>query len=287
MTNLRKLNKNEFPESLLEIPDPPKQLYIRGALPNDAHVYLGIVGSRGATNYGKAACERLIEGLAGYPIAVVSGLAIGMDAIAHKKALQVGLPTVAVPGSGLDPKVLYPASNALLGEQIVQAGGALISEFEPSVKSAIWTFPRRNRIMAGLCRAVLIVEAQEKSGTLITARLALDYNRDVLAVPGSIFSDQSTGTNKLIQGGATPILESTDILRALGFKIEEKKKTDEEVFADCSPEEIDILKLLTEPTSRDDLIREIERATNETQATLSMMEIKGLVKEEGGLIYRT
>lgn len=286
MNTIRTLPVKEWPDTLCEIPDAPKKLYIRGALPPESHVYLAVVGSRSVTSYGRAACERLISGLAGYPIVIVSGLAIGMDAIAHKAALAARLPTVAIPGSGLDPTAIYPAANAYLADEIVEHGGALISEFEPATRGAVWTFPRRNRIMAGISRAILVVEAANKSGTLITARLALDYNRDVLAVPGSIFSTQSDGTNKLIQGGAIVALSSEDILRALGFKVEVEKKADAEAYTDASDAEIEILKLLTEPISRDDLIRMIDRETHEIQTTLSMMELKGYLKEDSGLLYR-
>lgn len=283
---IRILPAKEWPDALREIPDTPKKLYIRGILPPESHVYLAVVGSRSVTSYGKAACERLIAGLAGYPIVIVSGLAIGMDTVAHRAALAAQLPTVAIPGSGLDTKSLYPTANCKLAEEILEKGGALVSEFEPSTRGALWTFPRRNRIMAGISRAVLVIEAADKSGTLITARLALDYNRDVLAVPGSIFSDQSAGTNKLVQGGAIVALTSHDILRALGFKVEKEMKTSSETYGDASEEEIEVLKLLSEPISRDDLIRMIDRQTHEVQTTLSMMELKGYLKEDGGLLYR-
>ena len=168
---------------LLEIPEPPKQLYIEGTLPPPNTVLLAVVGSRKYSSYGREACEELIAGLAGSPISIVSGLAIGMDTIAHKAALGAGLHTIAFPGSGLDRKVLHPRSNIHLAGQIVKSGGALVSEYEPTFPAAVYTFPRRNRIMAGLVKAVLVIEAGEKSGTRITARLATEYNREVLAVP--------------------------------------------------------------------------------------------------------
>ena len=133
-------------------------------------------------------CKHLIEGLRGYPIVIVSGLAYGADAAAHRAALEVGLPTVAVPGSGLDWDILYPRANVGLAREILKAGGALLSEEEPETKAADWTFPKRNRVMAGLSRATLIIEAKELSGSLITARLTVEYNRELLVVPGSIFS---------------------------------------------------------------------------------------------------
>ncbi|MCU0660279.1 MAG: DNA-processing protein DprA [Candidatus Pacebacteria bacterium] len=284
-TTIKKLSPEEFPEALREIPKPPKMLYMCGTLPPEGVVYLAVIGSRTATSYGKAVCEKLIEGLAGYPICIVSGLALGMDGIAHTKALAVGLLTVAFPGSGLSKKALSPATHFALAESIVAKGGALISEFAPEFQATIWSFPQRNRLIAGISRAVLIIEAKEKSGALITARLALDYNRDVFAVPGSVFSDNSRGTNALIRGGATVVLESADILRALGFSVD-TTKTDTKKLQECSPEEIAVLKLLYEPKTRDDLIREMQTPTAEAQTMLSMMEIKGVIVEEAGYVRK-
>ncbi|NCU28960.1 MAG: DNA-protecting protein DprA, partial [Candidatus Moranbacteria bacterium] len=183
MQDIIKLKPDEFPPQLLEIPQPPKNLYIRGKLPDPDLTYLAIVGSRNYTSYGKDICEKLIKGLKGYPIVIVSGLALGIDSIAHKMALSVGLKTIAFPGSGLSDKAIYPKTNIFLAQEIIENDGCLISEFEPDFISTLYSFPQRNRLMAGMSKAVLIIEAEEKSGTLITARLALDYNKDVLAVP--------------------------------------------------------------------------------------------------------
>lgn len=275
-----KLKPEEFPSQLLEIPQPPKTLYIRGSMPDLDLTYLAVVGSRNYTSYGKDICEKLIKGLQGYPIVIVSGLALGIDSIAHRTALNVGLKTIAFPGSGLDDKVIYPKTNIFLAKEIIENGGCLISEFEPNFISTLYSFPQRNRLMAGMSKAVLIIEAEEKSGTLITARLALDYNKDVLAVPGSAFSSNSNGTNWLIKQGATPITKSEDILEALGFKIEKPELSDEEKYADCSIEEIMVINLLREPRERDDLIREMKMDIAEANALLSIMELKELIKEE-------
>ena len=189
MEDIRKLRTEEIPPQLLEIPQPPKTLYIRGTLPSQDAIYLAVVGSRKYTSYGRDICEKLVRGLAGYPVIIVSGLALGIDTIAHKTAMSVGLTTIAFPGSGLDNSVLYPRTNLSLAQEIINAGGCLISEMQPTERATLYSFPQRNRLMAGISKAVLIIEAEEKSGTLITARMALDYNRDVLAVPGSIFSE--------------------------------------------------------------------------------------------------
>ena len=283
---IKKLPKEKWPKQLLEIPQIPKQLYIIGDIPNEKEklIYLCIVGSRKHTSYGKEICEKIIEGLRGYPIVIVSGFAIGIDAIAHKKAMNVGLKTIVFPGSGLSASAMYPKSNVILMSEIVKKGGCLISEFEPDFKATLWSFPMRNRLMAGISRAVLVIEAEERSGTLITARLTTEYNRDLLAVPGSVFSPNSKGTNRLIRQGATPITCSQDVLEALGFEVENDKNKQASLFMDLSKEEKEVIELLREPIPRDDLIRAMKKQTSNANSILSVMEIKGIIKEELGEI---
>ena len=284
--NLKILEGKNIPKNLLEIPQPPKKLYLAGKLPEENIVCLAVVGSRKATTYGKDVVKKLISGLKGYPIAIVSGLAVGIDALSHEAALDAGLFAVAFPGSGISEEVFFPPTSLKLAERIINSGGCIISEFEPDLKAAFYTFPMRNRLVAGLSKAALIIEAQEKSGTLITARMALDYNKEVLAVPGPISSDFSKGTNRLIRQGATPITSSDDILEALGFKIDKESKQ-QNLFGDARPEEKKVLKLLEEPLERDDLIREMKLPTSEANSLLSVMEIKGLIKEEMGEIRKS
>jgi len=286
MEDIYKLKPEQYPEGLNEIPQPPKTLYIRGKLPSEDVIYLAVVGSRKYTSYGKDICEKLIRGLKGYPIVIVSGLAIGIDTIAHRAALENGLTTISFPGSGLDNNILYPRANIKLAQEIINKGGCLISEFEPNAISQLYFFPQRNRLMAGISKAVLIIEAEEKSGTLITARMAVDYNRDVLAVPGSAFSSNSNGTNHLIKQGATPVINSSDVLEALGFEIEKEKRSDKEKYADCGKDEMKIIELLREPMERNDLIRELDMNIGPANALLSIMEIKDLIKEELGEIRK-
>ena len=281
--NLKILEKEDIPENLREIPQPPKKLYLAGKLPPKGTICLAVVGSRKCTTYGKDAVRKLILGLRGYPIAIVSGLAVGIDALSHEAALEAGLFAIAFPGSGISEKAFFPPTSLKLAQKIIDSGGCLLSEFEPDLKAAYYTFPMRNRLVAGLSKAALIIEAEEKSGTLITARMALDYNREVLAVPGNIRSSNSKGTNKLIRNGATPITSSDDILEVLGFKIDKESKQ-ESLFEDARPEEKLVLKLLTEPSTRDELIRAMKMSTPDAQALLSVMEIKGLIKEEMGEI---
>lgn len=284
--NLKILERDAIPADLLEIPQPPKKLYIAGNLPPEGVIYLAVVGSRKATTYGKDTVRKLILGLRGYPIAIVSGLAVGIDYLSHEAALEAGLYAVAFPGSGISEQAFFPPTSLRLAGKIIEAGGCVISEFEPEMKAQYYTFPMRNRLVAGISKASLIVEAQEKSGTLITARMALDYNKEVLVVPGPINSEYSKGTNKLIRQGATPITCSEDILEALGFKVDEKSQRSKQqnLFEDASPKEKIVLKLLSEPMERDNLIREMGMPTAEANALLSVMEIKELIKEELGEI---
>jgi DNA processing protein len=278
------LKGEEIPEMLQEISDPPPQLYIQGKLPNSESKLLCVVGSRKYTPYGKEVCEKLIAGLRGYNITIVSGLALGIDGIAHRAALEAGLKTIAVPGSGLDESVLYPNTHKGLAEKILENGGALLSEFEPKFRATSYSFPQRNRIMAGLSHATLVIEAEIKSGTLITSKYATEYNRDVFTVPGSIFSKNSDGPNMLLRLGATPIRSSEDILEALGFKIDEPPQNLELKYSDCSDEELFVIKILKEPLPKDELIRALKMPISQANAIISIMEIKGLIKESLGEI---
>ncbi len=275
-----------FPRRLREINDPPKKLYIKGVLPPEEHKWLCVVGARKYTPYGKSACEHLIHGIAGLPVVIVSGLALGIDSIAHEAALAAGLKTVGVPGSGLDPDVLYPSTSRSLADKILQNGGALLSEFEPGFKATQWSFPQRNRIMAGLSDAILIIEAELKSGTLITARLAADYNRDVAAVPGPISSTTSEGPHMLIRKGAA-LIDSPEALReTLGFA-ENSDKPAKRDYSSCSDAELEILSILASPVSKQDLIEKLDMPVSHLYSLLTTLEIKGLIKEELGEIRKT
>lgn len=271
-----------IPYRLKEIPEPPIKLYIQGNFPNEEMKFLTVVGSRRHSTYGKMVCEKLIEKLAGYPIVIVSGMALGIDAIAHESALRAGLLTIAVPGSGLSPSVLYPKSNFKLSRKIVESGGCLLSEFEPEFKATNWSFVQRNRIGAGLADAVLLIEAEEKSGTLTTARMATDYNREVLVIPGNINSPTSKGTNELLRLGAIPVLRSADILEALGLVPKEAK----EVVIDLPEEETLIFKLLKEPKSKEELTILTDKPISEVNILISMLELRGLIKEIDGKVHK-
>ena len=277
---IKSLAKDAWPPLLAEINDPPKQLWYAGEIPDYSRKLLCVVGSRKFTQYGKDATEYLIEGLRGYPITIVSGLALGIDSIAHRAAMKNNLPTIAVPGSGLEPKALHPQSHVRLAEEIVEKGGTLLNEFVPDFKATHYSFPLRNRIMAGMCSATLIIEAEEKSGTLITAKLTSEYNRELLALPGSIFSRSTTGPHMFLRLGATLVRNSNDILETLGIKVEDEKKVND--YSDCSENEMRIIELLREPKEKDEIFSNSGLPAGEVQTILTLLSLKGHIKETLG-----
>ena len=278
------IQTTELPESIINIADPPKKgLYVIGNPWPENYKRLTVVGSRKISQYGEAVCNYLFDKLAGHPISIISGLALGTDALAYRLAIKHKLHTVAIPGSGLDPKVIYPASNRLLAKEIIDSGGGLVSEYEPLQKSAQWTFPRRNRLMAGLADAILVIEATSQSGTLITARLAVEYNRDVLAVPGSIFNNNSFGTNQLIATGAKLVTNADDILEALNLQTGPSKGRD---LSDLSEVEQKIYAIIkSEPYTKDELIKKSKLDTTTALSVITMLELTGLLTERLGKIY--
>lgn len=285
MASITTIKPEQFPRRLQEIPDPPEKLWLEGTLPPETHKWLAVVGSRRYSSYGKEACEKLVAGLYGHPVVIVSGLALGIDCIAHRAALEARLPCVAVPGSGISRKIMHPVANRMLADHIVAAGGALLSEFPPEFRATLWSFPQRNRIMAGLSDAILVVEAEKRSGTLITARLAAEYNRDVFTVPGSIFSGATEGPHLLMRLGATPVRTPEDLLAALGFEATPDSKQKARNYTDCSAEEIKIIGLLKIPMERDALIATAKLPVSKTNAVLSLLEIKGFISENMGEIH--
>ncbi len=283
---IRSLAPEEYPELLGEIPEPPKQLRYEGTLPIAGHKLLAVVGARKFSPYGREVCEALIAGLAREPITIVSGLALGIDSIAHRAAIRHGLQTIALPGSGLDRSVIHPRSHAGLADEIVQAGGCLMSEYDDTMPAGVWAFPRRNRIMAGMCHATIVIEAEKKSGTLITSRLATEYNREVGVVPGPIHSPTSEGPHMLARLGAAIIRDHNDILELLGLPRKDEPPTLLEI-EDLTNEEKIFIKLLETPLERDELIRKSKLETGSASAILSLLEIKGLIAEELGEVRRT
>jgi DNA processing protein len=234
------------------------------------------------TRYGQEACEKLISGLAGYPISIVSGLALGTDTCAHKAALAAGLHTLVVPGSGLGDDVLYPRSNRAFAKEILEKGGGMLSEYAPDQASRIYYFPERNRVMVGLSDAVLVIEAGQKSGTLITARLASEYNRELLCVPHRIGDPHAFGPHLFIRLGATLVSEPLHILEAL--KITPREAASRGAApSDLEDAELVIWNMLEEPKTRDEVLRAGGAgAAGETLTALVALELRGLIKEEFG-----
>ncbi len=278
------LRRKDFPALLREIPDAPTQLYMRGTLPDEQSVWLCVVGSRAYSPYGASVCRKLIQELAGYPVVIVSGLALGIDSIAHEAALATGLKTVAVPGSPITDERLYPRAHLGLAHAICGAGGALISELSNDDAGGAWVFARRNRIMAGMCHATLIIEAREKSGTCITARLAMEYNRDVLVVPGAIYSAQHAGSNQLLRNGAQAVTCGADILQALAIPIRESAVAP--IPDTVSPEERAVLEAVAEPATADEIARVTGLSITQLNIIISMLELKRLVAVRLGKIER-
>ncbi len=276
---IRTIIPSDYPVQLREIPQVPEQLWVRGTLPPAKNKLLTVVGSRALTPYGKQACEQLIAGLAGYPISIVSGLALGADAVAHKAALKAGLHTIAFPGSGLADNVIAPRTNAGLAKEILQARGALLSEYRPDAHPAPWMFPQRNRLMVGISHAVLMIEAGERSGTLITARLAAEYNRELLCVPHRMTDLHGFGSHLFLRLGATLVSEPIHILEALGIPARGDRLQEPE---NLSAEEETIYALLIEPLARGELIGRSGLAPATAITVLVTLELKGLVHEECG-----
>ena len=282
---MRQLPPADFPALLKQIPDAPKMLYIRGDMPSPDLRYLCVVGSRACTPYGRRVCASLIAGLAKYPVAIVSGLALGIDGEALKSALDVGLPAVAILPSSLDDASMYPATNRPLAQRILARGGALISESKGPYKAMLHDFPKRDRLMAAMAHASLIIEAGEKSGTLITARLALDYNREVLGVPHELGRETGMGVNRLLREGATLVRSSNDMLEALGL-VPLENPTQGALPTDLSDIERKIIEALEGALIRDELIERADLSAQDASIALSSLLIRGLIVERLGKIER-
>ncbi len=283
LPEIRQLQKSDFPIRLLEIPQPPKKLFIRSntnlkTLLKDKKI-LTVVGPRKHTKYAKDCIESLIASLNGLPVVIVSGLAYGIDSIAHEAAIKAGLPTIAFPGSGLNEDAIYPKQHFHLARKIIDHGGILISECRPNQKAADWVFPQRNRLVAGIAHAILIPEAAEKSGTLITARLACDYNRDLLVIPGNINNPTSKGTNQFLRLGATPITCEDDLHEALGFpRSEDMEQADSNRISNIfTEEEKNMIELLQQQISHGDIMSELSLTAAEFNMMLTKLELKGFV----------
>jgi DNA processing protein len=284
---IRTITKEEYPFLLQKITALPKKMEVIGKIPDDTHKYLCVIGSRRPSTYGIENCKALIRGLKGYPIVIVSGLAVGIDSLAHEEAIRAGLITIAFPGSGLSDSVIYPPSSRTLARRIVEAGGALLSPFNTNQTGADWTFPARNRLMAGTAHATLIIEGKKDSGTLITAEFAADFSRDLLAVPGPIFTPLSYGSNNLLRDGATAVTCSEDILEALGWNFTNSQQSLLDLsLLPLDADEKNIMELLRlQPHSSSDLIQKIGLSSTMFNIKMSELELRGLVHGNNG-VYR-
>jgi DNA processing protein len=274
-----------YPKLLTEIYNPPALLYYRGVLDLQDDFSLAIVGTRKYTSYGQQAVENITKDLVRNNITIISGLALGIDALAHLATLEAGGKTIAVLGSGLDRQSLYPSQNRYLADKIVSAGGAVISEFPLGTAPLKYNFPQRNRIISGLSLGTLVIEAAEKSGALITATYALEQNREVFAVPGNIFSCVSAGPNKLIKDGAKPIVSALDIIEALNLTQATSYLDNKKILPESEEEKKIIAKLSFEPIHIDELVRLTRLDTATANSTLVIMEMKGMVKNLGSMNY--
>ncbi|MCZ7573130.1 MAG: DNA-processing protein DprA [Ardenticatenaceae bacterium] len=272
----------DYPALLRQIPSAPPVLYVRGALVPADEWAVAVVGTRRMSAYGEAVTRQLVADLVAAGLTIVSGLALGVDALAHQVALECGGRTIAVLGSGVDR--LYPARNRGLATRIMQQG-AVVSDYPLGTPPDAVNFPPRNRIVSGLARGTLVIEAGDQSGALITANYALDHGREVLAVPGSILSRSSRGPNALIRDGATPVLEAADVIRALDLEMVLPQREVRQMIP-ATDDETRVLALLSdEPCHVDQLGQATELAAGELSSLLAIMELKGLVRRVGSMSY--
>lgn len=273
-----------YPPLLKEIYDPPYLFFYKGTLEN-LNFPIAAVGTRKMTRYGEMVIPKIIADLARNKITIVSGLALGVDSFVHKTTLQNNGITWAITGSGLDREHLYPVSNYRLSEEIIEKGGAAISEYPTGTEGFKSNFPHRNRIIAGISLATIVIEAAESSGALITAKSALDANRDVFAVPGSILNPASIGPNNLIKMGAYPATCGEDVLNKLNLTKAANFVKNKKILPDTKEEAIILEHLKPGPIHIDELLRATDLPLPVLSSTLTMMEMKGKVRDVGGMNY--
>ncbi|MFC1644844.1 DNA-processing protein DprA [Patescibacteria group bacterium] len=281
------INDNSYPQLLKEIPTAPYILYIKSDTDNldfNNTPLISIVGSRKPTQYGIQVASSIAQKLSQSGMTIVSGMAFGIDTVAHQSTLQNQGDTLAILGSGLDDKNIGPRSNFQLSRKIIN-NGALVSDYPLGVEASRFTFPARNRIMAGMTLGTIVVEATQRSGTLITANLALDFNREVFAVPGSIFSPLSQGPNNLLKLGAKPVTNINDILEELDIKLVKSKEQSRETTSLTTTEELIIKKLTLEPIHIDRISKLTKLEISKVSSILTILEMRGLIKNIGGHNY--
>jgi len=281
------LTHPSYPPLLKEIFDPPACLYVRGDIGSQEHeIWFAVVGTRQVSAYGEQVTSMLVRPLAEAGLTIVSGLAYGVDARAHETTLDARGRTVAVVGCGLDRASVYPSHHRYLADKIASEGGAVVSEFAPGTPPLKHHFPFRNRIIAGCARATLVIEAPEGSGAMTTATHALEFNRDVFAVPGNITSLNAWGPNELLKKGAVPVTTADDIFAALNLS-DVKAALDTRKNLPNTDEELKIFNALSadEPQHIDAIAKSATLPAPLTSSTLSIMELKGMVKNVGGMRY--
>ena len=272
----------EYPENLRQVPLSPPVIYVRGDLMDEDRLAVALVGTRQASAYGREVARRLGQELAQNGITVVSGLALGIDAIAHEAALAAGGRTIAVLGSGVDQ--IYPLQNRKMAHAMLTQG-ALVSEYPLGTRPEASNFPPRNRIISGLSLAVVVVEAGQRSGALITAKFAAEQSRDVFAVPGSILQPSSAGCNALIQDGASPLLSVADLLDQLHLERASVQKEARQTIPTDPTERRLLERLSSEPIHLDEIVRESAMPAAQVSGLLAMMELKGLVRQVSSMRY--
>ncbi|MEK7623057.1 MAG: DNA-processing protein DprA [Patescibacteria group bacterium] len=273
-----------YPSLLKQLYDPPAALFVRGTLAK-VDLCLAIVGTRKCTPYGRQVVEELVPQLVESGLTIVSGLALGIDGFAHEATLRAGGKTIAVLGSGVDRAHVFPTTHSDLANRIIASGGAVISEYPPGMMANTFTFPRRNRIVAGMSLGTLVTEAPEGSGALITAQCALDNNREVFAVPQNITHENAFGPNTLIKNGAHPVSTVEDILSVLHIE-KAKAQTVARATLPDSPEEAALLPFLTrEPIHIDFIAKQAKLPSHLVSGILTLMEMKGRVRNVGGMKY--
>ncbi len=271
-----------FPPLLRQISSPPQGLFVRGEL-NDQPA-ISIVGTRRNTSYGKRCIEAIVPDLVSAGFTIVSGMALGIDGLVHRAVLNAGGKTIAILGTGIDDAAIYPRAHTSLAHEIIESGGALISEFPPGTGSRKEHFPIRNRLIAGWSLATVVIEASTDSGSLITAKQALEANREVLAVPGSVWSDVSMGCNKLISAGARVCSSANDVLESLEIDRPELV-SQARALMPLTPEESHILDLLSSPLHVDDIVNKTGMDPGSVGARLTLLEVKGYIAQLGGQIW--
>ena len=273
------LSDYDYLRDLPHIPDPPKKLFMRGKLPTKRVKNVAIVGTRKPSAYGREITTKIASECAKNGIVVVSGLALGIDSIAHRAAIDSGGKTIAVLANGVDK--IYPRSHEDLGQKILQTNGVILSEYPNNTPARPWQFLARNRIVSGLADAVVIIEAASRSGTLSTANHALDQGKEIFAVPGNITSPLSAGCNQLIKNGANPLTSVEDLL---DFLIPDRFEKQTQLFKGDTREENVVLEFLSKngTTSSDTIIKQTKLSASEFNQAITMLELKGLVLNNGG-----